>query len=91
LVNSQRARRFTGTAARSGERLAEDDDSYFWFATTMSRGQCNQIGLAVHELPNKILACMPYVLRPGTSLMRAGNPLRAENERPRVELAGAQS
>jgi hypothetical protein len=64
--------------------MVEGERIYLSFSTTIAPGQYNQVGLAMYELPNMILAWALFLLRPRRE---AGTPeidtLRAEDERLR--------
>jgi hypothetical protein len=81
----------TGLAVcRFGGMIAEGETSYLAFTTTIAPGRYNQVGLALSELPNLILAWVLLLLRPKPE--RGGDDvqaLRAENERLRAQLAGS--
>ena len=44
--------------------VAEGDDSYLSFSTKIAPGKYNQVGLAMYELPNMLLAWILFLLRP---------------------------
>ena len=44
--------------------VAEGDDSYLSFSTKIEPGKYNQVGLAMYELPNMIIAWVLFLLRP---------------------------
>ena len=44
--------------------IVEGESSYLSFGTTIAPGRYNQVGLAMYELPNMILAWILFVLRP---------------------------
>jgi hypothetical protein len=77
---------------RLGGMIAEDESSYLSFTTSIAPGQYNQVGLAMYELPNMILAWVLLLLRPRRQSEEVSveelQGLRAENERLRSELAG---
>jgi len=84
----------TGLATcRLGGMIAEHDSSYLSFSTRIAPGKYNQVGLAMYELPNMILAWILLLLRPrqlatGTSEI---DVLRAENEQLRSQLTAGSA
>src|SRR5262245_26389432 len=44
--------------------IVEGESTYLSFGTTIAPGQYNQVGLAMYELPNMILAWALFLLRP---------------------------
>ena len=55
----------TGLAlCRLGAMIVEGERTYLSFSTTIAPGQYNQVGLAMYELPNMILAWVLVLLRP---------------------------
>ena len=61
----------TGLAlCRLGGMIVERESTYLSFSRAIAPGQYNQVGLAMYELPNMILAWVLFVLRP----RRAGRP-----------------
>jgi hypothetical protein len=55
----------TGLAlCRLGGMIVEGESSYLSFGTAIAPGQYNQVGLAMYELPNMILAWVLFLLRP---------------------------
>ena len=65
----------TGLAlCRLGGMIVEGEGSYLSFTAAIPPGQYNQVGLAMYELPNMILAWVLFVLRP----RRAGRPRPGE-------------
>ena len=55
----------TGLAlCRLGGMIVEGERIYLSFSTTIAPGQYNQVGLAMYELPNMILAWILFGLRP---------------------------
>jgi hypothetical protein len=52
---------------RLGGMVAEGESSYLSFSTNIEPGKYNQVGLAMYELPNMILAWLLLLLRPGES------------------------
>lgn len=49
---------------RLGGMIAEGDSTYLSFSTVIGPGQYNQVGLAMYELPNCVLAWALFLLRP---------------------------
>ena len=49
---------------RLGGMVAEGETSYLSFSTKITPGKYNQVGLAMYELPNMIIACILFVVRP---------------------------
>lgn len=49
---------------RLGGMIAEGETSYLSFCTKIGPGKYNQVGLAMYELPNMILAMTLVLLRP---------------------------
>ncbi len=49
---------------RFGGMVTEGDDSYLSFSTKIPPGKYNQVGLAMYELPNLIIAWILFLLRP---------------------------
>jgi len=49
---------------RLGGMVAEGETTYLSFSTKIAPGKYNQVGLAMYELPNMILAWALYLLRP---------------------------
>ena len=55
----------TGLAAcRLAGMIVEGESTYLSFGTTIAPGKYNQVGLAMYELPNMILAWALFLLRP---------------------------
>lgn len=55
----------TGLAlCRLGGMVVEGETSYLSFSTTIAPGRYNQVGLAMYELPNMIVAWVLFLLRP---------------------------
>jgi hypothetical protein len=55
----------TGLAlCRLGGMIVEGDRTWLSFSTTIGPGLYNQVGLAMYELPNMILAWVLLLLRP---------------------------
>ncbi len=48
---------------RLGGMVAEGETSYLSFSTRIAPGKYNQVGLAMYELPNMILAWVLFLLR----------------------------
>jgi hypothetical protein len=44
--------------------IVEGEDTYLSFGTTIAPGRYNQVGLAMYELPNMILAWILLLFRP---------------------------
>ena len=44
--------------------ITEGDATYLSFSTVIAPGQYNQVGLAMYELPNSLLAWVLLLLRP---------------------------
>jgi hypothetical protein len=77
---------------RLGGMIAEGDSSYLTFSLSgISPGQYNQVGLAMYELPNLIIAWTLLLLRPRAAIAPIDNDriaaLRAENEQLRSQLS----
>ncbi len=49
---------------RLGGMVAEGETSYLSFSTKIAPGKYNQVGLAMYELPNMIVACILFLMRP---------------------------
>jgi hypothetical protein len=55
----------TGLAlCRLGGMIVEGESTYLSFGTTIAPGQYNQVGLAMYELPNMLLAWVLLLVRP---------------------------
>ena len=55
----------TGLAlCRLGGMIVEGESTYLSFTAAIAPGQYNQVGLAMYELPNMILAWVLFLLRP---------------------------
>jgi hypothetical protein len=55
----------TGLAlCRLGAMIVEGESTYLSFSTAIPSGRYNQVGLAMYELPNMILAWVLFLLRP---------------------------
>ena len=55
----------TGLAlCRLGGMIAEGDSTYLSFSTVIAPGRYNQVGLAMYELPNCMVAWVLFLLRP---------------------------
>jgi AcrR family transcriptional regulator len=53
----------TGLAAcRLGGMIAEGESTWLSFSTDIAPGQYNQVGLAMYELPNSVLAWILFLL-----------------------------
>jgi hypothetical protein len=50
--------------SRLGGMIAEGDSTYVSFSTAIAPGKYNQVGLAMYELPNCVLAWVLFLLRP---------------------------
>jgi Domain of unknown function (DUF4345) len=79
----------TGLAlSRLGGMVAEGEHTYLSFSTTIAPGRYNQVGLAMYELPNMILAWTLLLLRPRRSdEVSEVEALRAENQKLRSQLS----
>jgi hypothetical protein len=73
-------------ACRFAGMVAEGDSSYLTFGASIPPGRYNQVGLAMYELPNAILAWALFLLRPRVSPADEIAQLRRENARLRAEL-----
>jgi uncharacterized protein DUF4345 len=49
---------------RLGGMIAEGDSTYLSLGTVIAPGKYNQVGLAMYELPNCVLAWVLFLLRP---------------------------
>ncbi len=87
----------TGLATcRFAGMVAEHDSSYLSFSTKIAPGKYNQVGLAMYELPNMIIAWVLFLIAPRTAdEISELDALRAENEllrsRLSVEVTGPQA
>jgi hypothetical protein len=81
----------TGLAlCRFGGMVAEGEDRYLSFSTSISPGLYNQVGLAMYELPNLVFAWILLLLRPKAATASTElDELRAENDRLRTQLASS--
>jgi hypothetical protein len=84
----------TGLAAcRFGGMIAEGQHTYLSFSAHITPGRYNQVGLAMYEFPNLIIASVLLLLRPKRTATRAEpdptelERLRAENVELRAALA----
>ena len=79
----------TGLATcRFGGMIAEHEHSYLSFSTKIAPGKYNQVGLAMYELPNMIIAWVLLLLRPRPRETDVSelDVLREENEKLRSRL-----
>ena len=78
----------TGLAlCRLAGLMVEGERTYLSFSTAIAPGQYNQVGLAMYELPNMIVAWALFLLRPRREPEAADvDALRAENQRLRSQL-----
>ena len=44
--------------------VAEGETSYLSFSRKIAPGKYNQVGLAMYELPNMVVACILFLMRP---------------------------
>jgi hypothetical protein len=64
---------------RLGGMISEGDNTYLSFSTVIAPGKYNQVGLAMYELPNCVIAWVLFLLRPrGAKAASELDRLRAE-------------